>query len=125
MQKLEQALGFFFSYLLTHRQSPRHCVGGFVLGEGIGEAGRQGGFGVDFYTSKRWLKKRENILRRDGYMCQRCKRYGRKVEATTVHHIEHYDERPDLALVDSNLISLCAACHNKQHPEKGGGRRYN
>ena len=94
------------------------------MGKEIGEAGRQGGDGVDFYTSRRWLKKRENILRRDGYMCQRCKRYGRRVEATTVHHIEHYDERPDLALVDSNLISLCAACHNKAHPEKGGGRGY-
>lgn len=78
--------------------------------------------GTDFYTSKRWIKKREMILRRDGYMCQMCKRYGRRVQATTVHHIEHYEDRPDLALVNSNLISLCAACHNKQHPEKGTGR---
>lgn len=43
-------------------------------------------------------------------------------DATTVHHIKHLDEHPELALVDSNLISLCADCHNKAHPEKGGQR---
>ena len=126
MQKLGQALGFFFSYLLTHIDKALDIASGVLFWvKELARPGGRAGLGIDFYTSKRWLKKRENILRRDGYMCQRCKRYGRRVEATTVHHIEHYDERPDLALVDSNLISLCAACHNKQHPEKGGGRRYN
>jgi len=76
----------------------------------------------EFYKSEKWKRKRAAILRRDGYLCQDCKRYGRMRQATTVHHIEHYDERPDLALVDSNLVSLCAACHNARHPEKGGSR---
>ena len=75
-----------------------------------------------FYKSKRWLRKRENILRRDKYLCQHCKRYGRRREAVTVHHIKHFEEYPELALTDSNLISLCQACHNKCHPEKGGKR---
>lgn len=75
-----------------------------------------------FYKSPRWEKKREHILRRDGYLCQECRRYGKMVPATTVHHIEHLDEHPELAYTDSNLESLCAACHNKAHPEKGGGR---
>ena len=88
---------------------------------------KQGGFLFDnmndtFYKSKRWLRKRENILRRDKYLCQYCKRYGRRREAVTVHHIKHYEEYPELALTDSNLISLCQACHNKCHPEKGGKR---
>lgn len=77
---------------------------------------------LDFYTSKAWGHKREKILRRDGYMCRECRRYGRNRAATTVHHIVPYEERPDLALTDNNLISLCAACHNKKHPEKGGHR---
>lgn len=72
----------------------------------------------EFYNSKRWKNKRELILRRDGYKCQRCKRYGRQKEAVTVHHIKHYDEYPELALENSNLISLCDACHNYYHPEK-------
>lgn len=70
------------------------------------------------YNSNRWKKKQKAILRRDGYMCQRCKRYGRRVEAAVVHHIKHVDEHLDLAFDDKNLISLCLACHNKEHPEK-------
>ena len=72
----------------------------------------------EFYKSARWKHKRAAILRRDGYMCQRCKRYGRQRQAQTVHHIKHYDEYPELAMVDSNLISLCNDCHNAEHPEK-------
>lgn len=73
-----------------------------------------------FYKSSAWLRKRDMILKRDNYLCQDCKRYGKHTEATTVHHIKHYDEHPELALSDFNLVSLCAACHNKRHPEKGG-----
>lgn len=72
----------------------------------------------DFYASARWKHKREIILRRDKYLCQNCKRYGRQVQAVTVHHIKHLDEFPELALKDDNLVSLCNACHNKAHPEK-------
>lgn len=79
-----------------------------------------------FYDSERWKQKRRNILRRDGYECQLCKRYGRHTPATEVHHIKHLEDRPELAYANKNLISLCHRCHNKQHPEKGGyngGRR--
>lgn len=79
---------------------------------------------LDFYNSKIWRHKRAAILKRDGYMCVHCKRYGRLRSATTVHHIKHLDEYPELALTDSNLVSLCAACHNAEHPERGGFRRY-
>lgn len=78
----------------------------------------------DFYNSPAWKRKRKAILRRDGYMCRRCRRYGKRTEATTVHHIKHLDSFPELALADSNLISLCDKCHNKEHPEKGGAHRY-
>lgn len=78
---------------------------------------------MDFHQTPAWARKRASILRRDGYRCQLCRRYGKAVPAVTVHHIEPVELRPDLALVDSNLISLCAACHNRQHPEKGGFRR--
>lgn len=70
------------------------------------------------YNSARWKRKREKILRRDGYMCRNCRKFGRVREATEVHHIQPADEYPELAYVDSNLVSLCHACHNAQHPEK-------
>jgi len=73
-----------------------------------------------FYTSKVWRNKREYILHRDGHQCQECKKYGRNTDAKIVHHILEMDERPDLKLKNSNLVSVCASCHNKIHPEKGG-----
>ncbi len=45
------------------------------------------------------------------------------VMADMVHHIKPRDEYPELSLTLDNLISLCNACHNKEHPEKGGGQR--
>lgn len=71
-----------------------------------------------FYTSAKWLRKKEKILKRDRHLCVDCKRYGRKTPAALVHHIKPYEERPELGLADENLVSLCGACHNKRHPEK-------
>ena len=71
-----------------------------------------------FYKSRLWRKKRRNILRRDNHECQRCKSKGRYHKAETVHHKRHLKDCPELALVDSNLISLCFNCHNEEHPEK-------
>lgn len=59
------------------------------------------------------------ILKRDGYQCVECKKYGRLRPAAVVHHIKELEDYPELALSDSNLVSLCLSCHNKQHPEKG------
>ena len=39
------------------------------------------------YKSKRWIHKREAILRRDKYQCQLSKRYGKIRQAEVVHHI--------------------------------------
>lgn len=72
----------------------------------------------EFYHSKQWTRLRASVLRRDGYRCQVCRRYGRIRQATTVHHIEHLEDRPDLAMDPANLISVCAQCHNRLHPEK-------
>lgn len=71
-----------------------------------------------FYRSAIWLHKREEILVRDNQECQKCKRKGKYSKADCVHHIKHLKDRPDLALVDSNLLSLCNCCHNEEHPEK-------
>ena len=71
-----------------------------------------------FYKRKTWRRKRRDILQRDNGECQRCKASGRYSRAVVVHHILHLDRRPDLAYVDSNLVSLCEPCHNLEHPEK-------
>lgn len=78
---------------------------------------------MNFYMSSAWQKKREQILRRDGYRCQWCRRYGRLTEADEVHHVKPLKTHPELALSDENLVSLCASCHRKAHPEKAKAAR--
>ncbi|MDT2181402.1 HNH endonuclease, partial [Paenibacillus larvae] len=68
-----------------------------------------------FYKTTRWKQKRSKILRRDEYLCQECKRYGKSVLATTVHHINPLEQQPGLATVSWNLVSLCQQCHDKMH----------
>ena len=58
------------------------------------------------YNSQKWKKKKSQILKRDGYKCQWCKRYGKNTQATIVHHIKHTDEYPELAFKNKNLVSL-------------------
>ena len=84
---------------------------------------------LPFYHTAAWKRARAAALMRDNGMCQACMDrlragYGiRPRRATMVHHIIPLEDRPDLALDLSNLRSLCAECHNREHPEKGGGRR--
>lgn len=67
------------------------------------------------YKSRRWLQKREEILRRDGYQCQESRRYGKHVQATTVHHIFPASDWPEYQWEDWNLISLSSAQHDRMH----------
>ena len=58
MQKLEQALGFFFSYLLTHIDKTLDIASGVLFwAKGIGEAGRQGGIGDRFLYQQTLVEK--------------------------------------------------------------------
>lgn len=68
-----------------------------------------------FYKSPRWEKLRAAVLRRDGYMCQVSKRYGKRVEATVVHHVFPREDFPDYAWEPWNLISLSAKAHDELH----------
>lgn len=67
------------------------------------------------YKRKRWKRLRERILKRDNYLCQASLRYGRRVEANTVHHIFPVSKYPEYRWEPWNLISLCAAEHNAMH----------
>lgn len=67
------------------------------------------------YKSTRWRRLRERVLRRDKYLCQENGRYGRRVEATTVHHVWPAALYPEYAWCEWNLISLSATAHNAMH----------
>ena len=68
-----------------------------------------------FYKSAKWTRKRTAALARDGWMCTECKRYGKRTQATTVHHIFPRTEFPEHQWDGWNLASLCDACHDAMH----------
>lgn len=72
-----------------------------------------------FYKTAVWINKREDILKRDNYECQRCKKLGKLTidqdVILEIHHIKHLEDYPELALEDSNLITVCKSCHNFYH----------
>lgn len=76
-----------------------------------------------FYHWTQWERLREKILQYDHYECQKCKLKGKYNRAVVVHHVKHLKDRPDLALSmwdgeQRQLVSLCKACHEEEHPER-------
>ena len=57
------------------------------------------------YKGKRWEKLRKSVLKRDGYMCRVCRRYGKRVDAEVVHHIYPVSDYPEYRWSSWNLLS--------------------
>src|SRR5215212_3872433 len=64
-----------------------------------------------------WMELRDQVLRRDGYACQRCGAHGPGV-AYRIHHVVPLAQGGTDAL--DNLVTLCVECHHAAH---GNGRR--
>lgn len=93
-----------------------------------------------FYKSKEWIRLKNQVLKSEHYECTECKKHGiitrydvgedgKKRLLSTVHHVCHVKDHPELALSlwykdyetgkdEKNLIPVCKACHNRLHPEK-------
>lgn len=77
-----------------------------------------------FYDWPEWDHIRLDVLDLDRHECQRCKNIKHRYrKAVLVHHVKHLKDRPDLALSiwdgqERQLISLCRACHEEEHPER-------
>ena len=86
-----------------------------------------------FYKSKYWAGNKDikglknEVLEEQHYECQECLKEGKIAKADTVHHVQFVRKHPRLALSKyytykgkqyKNLIAVCAACHNRLHPEK-------
>ena len=72
------------------------------------------------YSGMKWKRKREKILKLDGYMCQVSRRYGKNVQARVVHHIYPAKSYPEYAWEDWNLISVSQAVHNQLEDRQTG-----
>lgn len=75
------------------------------------------------YKTNKWRKLRKLVIARDFGVCQECQRRGIITRGVVVHHI--IEAREDITKfwdID-NLELVCLACHNKEHPEKSGGKK--
>ncbi len=59
-------------------------------------------------ASPEYIQWRRAIYIRDNFTCQRCGKYGVKLEA---HHIKQFATHPELRFDISNGITLCKSCH--------------
>lgn len=98
-----------------------------------------------FYKTPEWMRLKRSVLKAGHYECAECRKLGNitrwdldkdgvKHQLSTVHHVMHVQDHPELALSRTyrdrvtgeekvNLIPVCKACHNKLHPEKMKHRR--
>lgn len=67
--------------------------------------------------SKEYKQWRLNVFKRDNFTCQICNNIG----FLNAHHIESYNNNPDLRTILENGITLCKECHNDFHHIYGKG----
>ncbi len=70
-----------------------------------------------FYHSRIWKNKVNEILQRDNFECQECKREGLVTtkldnKKLDVHHKKELKKFPELALDNDNLETVCIRHHN-------------
>lgn len=63
------------------------------------------------YKNKKWLKKRDEILKRDNYTCQMCFKQKRVMQ---VHHLRYIFGKKLWDYPDDWLVTLCEGCHRKE-----------
>ena len=72
-----------------------------------------------FRNSNAWIIKREQIKKRDKYLCQVCLKDSiYNYDDLQVHHIIPIDKNYDLKLDESNLITLCSYHHKQAEQNK-------
>lgn len=74
------------------------------------------------YNSTRWRELRKSVLKRDRYLCTNCGTSVRGLGKSRVDHIKTAKHHPELFWDMKNLRTLCPACDNARHSEKGKGR---
>lgn len=83
---------------------------------------------IALINTRRWRKVRRACLMEQPY-CEECRRKGRYIAATEVHHriplesIRNRERMAHMAYAPSNLQSLCHACHVAIHQHLGKGSK--
>ena len=69
-------------------------------------------------SSTKYAEWRGQVFERDRYTCQKCSTRARYLNA---HHMEGFDNNPELRTKVSNGITLCEGCHVDFHHQYGRG----
>jgi 5-methylcytosine-specific restriction protein A len=69
-------------------------------------------------TGRPWRRLREQVMNRDGWICQVCKRKGKVTEATQCDHIVPVSKQGDNT--PANLQAICDACHEAKTQREAG-----
>lgn len=85
--------------MVTNKMSD---INGWVLGHYTSEDAKQ-------RNSIEYKKWREEVFKRDNYICQCCEERGGKLNA---HHLENFADNQELRLNIDNGITLCENCHS-------------
>lgn len=72
-----------------------------------------------FYKSRAWFALRGRALARDNFQCVKCGACVRGKGMSRVDHKLPRKTHPHLALELDNVQTLCPACDNAKHREKG------
>lgn len=64
---------------------------------------------------KKWEDLRAFVLRRDKFLDQVALRYGKRIDANTVHHVFPREMFPEYTFKAWNLVSVSHNTHNKLH----------
>lgn len=109
-QKISQTLKN--KYASGELQSPLVTMG--IVGKSGKEAPNwQGGkslLGQNLRKTKAYKDWHAEVLKRDDYTCQYCKKVGGKLQ---VDHVKQFSEFPDQRLRKENGLTLCEECHKK------------
>lgn len=71
---------------------------------------------IDYFPRSEWRQLRRQVLQRDYYKCNHCKKsFSHNIAKLHIHHIiERFQWGKD---TPDNLICLCEACHGKLHKD--------
>ena len=67
-------------------------------------------------NSKKYAEWRSRVFERDNYTCQKCRTRAGYINA---HHIESFNNNPELRTEVNNGITLCKTCHEDFHHQFG------
>ena len=79
--------------------------------------------GTSFYGTPERKKARALAYKLSQGRCSNCRREVKGLHQARVDHKIPRKQRPDLALVQSNLRVLCTYCDAARHSEKGGKQK--